>query len=306
MTSLFQRLKQGLSKTVVRLGSRLGGLFSGGRLDPATCEALEEALIEADLGASLAHTLVEHLKKDRLDRDTSEAEVRAHLAAQIAARLKKVEQPFTLPAAKPAVVLMVGVNGAGKTTTLGKLAQLYQGQGKKVALVAGDTYRAGAVGQLAVWAERAGVALLAPETDGADPSALAFKAYDAAVAGGVDVLFIDTAGRLQNRQDLMAQLTKLIRTLQKKDAALPHATLLVLDATVGQNAHSQVKTFREMANVTGLVITKLDGTAKAGVVVALADAFGLPVHFIGVGETAADLRPFEATAFANALLDVKE
>jgi fused signal recognition particle receptor len=302
----FSRLKEGLRRTSGNLTDGITQLFTHKKLDAATCEELEELLIRADMGVATAAALIDDLRRERFGKDVTEHEVRVFLAERIAARLAAVATPLRLPADKtPAVVLMVGVNGAGKTTTIGKLAEKLSADGKKVMVAAGDTYRAGAIEQLAVWAARTGVEIIKPEKEGADPAGLMFKAVEHAKAHHADVLLCDTAGRLQNRQDLMAQLEKILRVIRKADPTAPHATLLVLDATVGQNAHQQVSAFKQMADVTGLIMTKLDSTAKGGVVVSLAQAFGLPVHFIGIGETTADLRAFEAEAFAHALMGVE-
>ena len=244
--------------------------------------------------------------KNRFGKEVTEAEVKAALAAQITTILQPVAKPFVISDAhKPFVVLMVGVNGAGKTTTIGKLAKQWREAGKKVLLVAGDTFRAAAVGQLTTWAERAGVPLLTG-AEGADPAALAYQGLERGRAEGADIVLIDTAGRLQNKTGLMDELAKITRVLKKLDDSAPHATLLVLDATAGQNAHSQVELFKQAAQVTGLIVTKLDGSAKGGVLVALAQKAGLPVHAIGVGEGIDDLRPFAAEDFARALMGVEE
>jgi len=303
----FSKLKDSLKRTSSGLTDGISQLFTHRKLDAATCDELEELLIMADMGVEASAALIEELRKDRYQKDVSEHEVRTFLAERIAEKLSPTEQPFTLPAdKKPAVVLMVGVNGAGKTTTIGKLAEKFKAEGKNVMLAAGDTYRAGAVEQLNIWAGRAGVPIVMPEKEGADPASLMFKAIEQATDQGVDILLCDTAGRLQNRKDLMEQLAKILRVIRKVDETAPHATLLVLDATVGQNAHAQVKAFQEMANVTGLIMTKLDSTAKGGVVVGLTQAFNLPLHFIGVGEKTSDLRPFSARDFAYALMGLTD
>ncbi len=269
-------------------------------LDDAMLEELEELLIQADMGVETALAITANIAEGRMGRRLTTAEIKALLAGEIARILAPVARPLPLYAKRPQVVLVVGVNGAGKTTTIGKLAAQFRQAGKSVIIAAGDTFRAAAVEQLQVWGERAGVPVMtAPE--GSDPASLAYDALARAQAEGVDLLMIDTAGRLQNRADLMAELAKIIRVLRKRDETAPHNTLLVLDATTGQNALSQVDIFRKMADVTGLVMTKLDGTARGGVLVALADRFGLPIHAIGVGEQIDDLAPFEPADFADAL-----
>ncbi|GAB4181518.1 MAG: hypothetical protein OHK0024_20490 [Thalassobaculales bacterium] len=303
MSSWLSRLKSGLSRSAGRLKDGIAGLFAGRRLDAATLGELEELLIAADLGVATSARLVDALRK--LPADSGEAAVRAALAQAIAAVLAPVARPLALvPARKPHVVLVVGVNGTGKTTSIGKLARHYRGQGLSVWLAAGDTFRAAAVEQLKIWGERAGVPVVAG-AERADPAALAFDALSQARAAGADLLLIDTAGRLHNKADLMAELQKIVRVLRKLDPEAPHDTLLVLDATTGQNAHAQVDTFRQMAPLSGLVLTKLDGTAKGGVVVGLAERFGLPVVAVGVGEGADDLKPFEAAAFARSLVGLE-
>ena len=297
----FQRLKSGLARSSAKLAGGITGLFTKKKLDRALLDELEEALIAADLGPATAARLIQALAKDRFDKEITEHEVREIFAAEIATILKPVARPLELTARKPHVVLVVGVNGSGKTTTIGKLAQAYKKAGKAVMLAAGDTFRAAAVEQLKIWGERAGVTVIARET-GSDAAGLAFDALAAAKAQGADLLLVDTAGRLQNKTELMAELQKILRVIRKLDPEAPHDILLVLDATTGQNAHSQVDIFKAMCEVTGLVVTKLDGSAKGGVLVALAEKFKLPVHAIGVGETAEDLRPFDADAFARGLM----
>lgn len=265
-------------------------------------DELEEVLIMADLGPDLAAELVKDFGKEKFGKDITGAEVRTELAARITDILQSYARPLEIAAdKKPFVILVVGVNGAGKTTTIGKFAEQFQSEGKKVMLAAGDTFRAAAIEQLKVWGARANVPVIA-STQGGDSAAIAHDAIVTAKKENADVLLIDTAGRLQNKTDLMAELQKMIRVMKKQDESVPHAVLLVLDATVGQNAVSQTKTFKELVDVTGLVVTKLDGTAKAGVVVALARQFGLPVHAIGVGEKASDLSAFDAAEFAKSLL----
>jgi fused signal recognition particle receptor len=296
------RLRAGLSRTSSQLTSGIAAALTRRRLDQQTLDALEETLIAADLGVATAAKLTAALAREKFDKEVTDEEVRVALADDIADILAPVALPLVPdPARKPHVVLVIGVNGSGKTTTIGKLARLYRDEGRSVMLAAGDTFRAAAIDQLRIWGERTGCPVVARET-GADAAGLAFDALETAKREGADLLLIDTAGRLHNREDLMGELSKVIRVLRKLDADAPHSCLLVLDATVGQNAHSQVEIFREMASVTGLVITKLDGTARGGVLVALAERFGLPVHAIGVGEGVDDLRPFDARAFARDLM----
>ena len=296
------RLAHGLKRSSSRLGSGIAGILGGRRLDKAILAELEDLLIAADLGPATAAKLTAELARERLGKEVNEIEVRELLAGAIARMLEPVAKPLLPdPTKKPFVVLVVGVNGSGKTTTLGKLARLYRQEGRTVLIAACDTFRAAAIEQLKIWGERSGVPVIARES-GADPAGLAFDALARARAEGTDLLLIDTAGRLHNKADLMAELSKIVRVLRKLDPEAPEECLLVLDATVGQNAHQQVETFRALTNVSGLVLTKLDGTAKGGVVVALAERFVLPVRAIGVGEGVDDLRPFEATAFARSLL----
>lgn len=269
-------------------------------LDDAMLESLEELLIQADMGVDTAMRVTANLAEGRMGRRLSTREIREALASEIARIMAPVARPLPLYAKRPQVVLIVGVNGSGKTTTIGKLASQFRAAGKSVVIAAGDTFRAAAVEQLQVWGARAGVPVLtAPE--GSDPASLAFDALTRAQAEGADLLMIDTAGRLQNRADLMEELAKIVRVLRKVDPSAPHNTLLVLDATTGQNALNQVEIFRKIADVSGLVMTKLDGTARGGVLVALADRFGLPIHAIGVGEQIDDLQPFDPEDFARAL-----
>ncbi len=270
-------------------------------LDDAMLESLEEMLITADMGVDTATRVTANIAEGRFGKRISTSELRDALASEIARIMAPVARPLPLYPQKPQVVLVVGVNGSGKTTTIGKLASQFKAAGKSVVIAAGDTFRAAAVEQLQVWGTRAGVPVLtAPE--GSDPASLAFDALTKAQADGADLLLIDTAGRLQNRQDLMEELSKIVRVIRKKDPTAPHNTILVLDATTGQNAINQVEIFRKIADVTGLVMTKLDGTAKGGVLVALADKFGLPIHAIGIGEQIDDLAPFDPDDFARALV----
>ena len=299
---LWRRFTSGLARTASQLGAGIANL-SRRKLDKATLAELEDLLIEADLGMEAANRVVQQVGRVRLDQDVSEDEIKELLAAEIERELTAVARPFELPACKPAVVLVVGVNGSGKTTTIGKLAARLKGEGKRVLIAAGDTFRAAAIEQLEKWGERTGTPVVA-RAPGSDPAGVAFEALERARTEDADVLFVDTAGRLQNKQALLAELEKIVRVVKKLDAGAPHAVLLVLDATVGQNALSQVEAFAKTAGVTGLVIAKLDGTAKGGILVALANRFGLPVHFVGVGEAVEDLMPFSARDFARALVDL--
>jgi fused signal recognition particle receptor len=282
------------------LVGRLLGQEKGRVLDDAMLESLEELLIAADMGVETALKVTANMAEGRFGRRMGAAEIKELLAREIAGILEPVARPMPIYARRPQVVLVVGVNGSGKTTTIGKLASQFRAAGKQVVIAAGDTFRAAAVEQLQIWGERAGVPVMtAPQ--GSDPASLAFDAMARAEAEGADLLLIDTAGRLQNRDDLMAELAKIVRVIRKRDPDAPHNTLLVLDATTGQNALNQVEIFRKIADVTGLVMTKLDGTAKGGVLVALADRVGLPIHAIGVGEAIDDLAPFDPEDFARAL-----
>ena len=305
-TSWLGRLSTGLSRTSRRLSDGITGIFARRTLDEEALQELEDLLIGADLGVETAARLAANLARTRFGTEVTAEEVRAALAEDIAGILDPVAVPLTIDAAlRPHVVLVVGVNGTGKTTTIGKLAKQLGEDGHKVMLAAGDTFRAAGVSQLALWGERIGCPVVSRPT-GADAAGLVFDALARARDEGADVLLVDTAGRLQNRADLMAELQKIIRVIGKLDPDAPHSCLLVLDATTGQNAHAQVGTFREMTDVTGLVLTKLDGSAKGGVVVALAARFGLAVHAVGVGEGEDDLRPFEATAFARRLVGLAD
>ena len=296
------RLRAGLSRTSSRLSDGISGIFSGRKLDDAALEDLEDLLITSDLGVETAAKLSAELARTRFDKEVSADEIRSALAAQVTTILEPVAKPLVAdPAHRPHIILVTGVNGSGKTTTIGKLAKRLKEDGKSVMLAAGDTFRAAAIEQLKIWGERSGCPVVST-SQGADAASLAFEAIDRARAENMDVLIIDTAGRLQNREDLMQQLQKVVRVISKQDETAPHDTLLVLDATTGQNAHSQVETFQSMCNVTGLIVTKLDGSARGGVLVALAEKFALPVHAIGVGEGEDDLRPFEADAFARSLV----
>lgn len=297
----FARLASGLKRSSDNLTSSITSVFTKRKLDAATLEELEDVLIQADLGIDTATAITETLRRDRFDRDVSGEDVRAVLATEVEKVLGPVAQPLVVDTSKkPFIILMIGVNGSGKTTTIGKLAQKFAAEGKSVMLAAGDTFRAAAIEQLQVWGQRTGAPVIAKPA-GADASGLAFDAVTQAKAEGRDILIIDTAGRLQNRDELMNELEKVIRVIKKVEPEAPHATLLTLDATTGQNALKQVEIFGKRAGVTGLVMTKLDGTARGGILVAIAKQFGLPVHFIGVGEGVADLEPFEAKDFARAI-----
>jgi fused signal recognition particle receptor len=301
----FRRLRQGLTRSSSKLTEGIAAIFTKRRLDDEAIEELEELLITADLGVKTAAELTANLRRTRFGKDVTDQEVRAAIAGDVARLLEPVAKPLAIdPSHRPHIVLVVGVNGSGKTTTIGKLASLYAKAGQRVMLAAGDTFRAAAVEQLKIWGERAGATVIARPT-GADAAALAFDAANAARDAGADLLLIDTAGRLHNKADLMDELAKVIRVLKKVDPTAPHDCLLVLDATTGQNAHAQVETFRALVKVTGLVVTKLDGSAKGGVLVSLAEKFGMPVHAVGVGEGIDDLRPFKAQEFADGLMGVK-
>jgi len=302
----FARLKAGLTRSSSKLGDGIAGIFSKRKLDDAALEELEELLITADLGVATATRLTAELAKTRFNKDVDPEEVRSALAEDIARVLEPVAQPLVLdPAQTPNVILVVGVNGSGKTTTIGKLASHYRAQGLSVRLAAGDTFRAAAIEQLKIWGERTGCPVVAGK-QGADSAGLAFEAVEAAKAAGDDVLLIDTAGRLHNRAELMAELQKVARVIKKVEPSAPHHVVLVLDATTGQNALTQVGTFKELVDLTGLVVTKLDGSARGGVLVALAEKYGLPVHAVGVGEGAEDFRPFTAKDFASALVGLEQ
>ena len=300
--SFFARLKEGLSRSTSKITETLTTVFKKRRLDDEALEELEELLISADLGTAAATRIIAGFRRTRFGKEVTDEEIKASLAEEIAAILTPVALPLVLnPLLKPQVVLVVGVIGTGKTTTIGKLAQNYHDQGLRAIMAAGDTFRAAAVEQLQVWGERTGTPVITGKPNG-DSAGLAFDALSRAEADGADVLLIDTAGRLHNKGALMEELRKIIRVLKKKDVTAPHSVLLVLDATTGQNAIQQVRVFKDMVDVTGLVVTKLDGSARGGIVVALAEIFGLPVHAVGVGEKAGDLRPFDAGEFARGLV----
>jgi fused signal recognition particle receptor len=297
----YERMRAGFQKTSDRLGDNLSGLFTREALDEATLDDIEEALIASDLGPTTAAKVRDRLASERFERGLSEAALREIVAQELEKILAPVARPLEIEAfPRPQVILVVGVNGSGKTTTIAKLAHLFQEQDYSVLLAAGDTFRAAAIAQLEVWAGRIGVPVITgPE--GGDSSAIVFDGVKKATAEGIDVLIVDTAGRLQNKTHLMDELAKIRRVLGRLNPAAPHDVVLVLDATTGQNALSQIEVFREVAGVTGLVMTKLDGTARGGILVAIAKKFGLPVHFIGVGEGVGDLEPFEASDFAKAI-----
>ena len=299
--SWWKRLSSGLSRSSSAIGQGITDIFSKRKLDTTTLEDLEDVLVRADLGVIAAQRIAEAVGRGRYDREIDPAEVRAVLADEVEHSLAPVAQPLKIDwAKKPFVVLVVGVNGSGKTTTIGKIASKYRAEGRSVMLAAGDTFRAAAIEQLRIWGTRIGAKVIERE-QGSDAASLAFEAVQAAKAEAADLLLIDTAGRLQNRAELMSELEKIVRVIKKIDAAAPHAVLLVLDATVGQNALNQVEIFARTAGVTGLVMTKLDGTARGGILVAIAEKYRMPVHFIGVGEGADDLEPFEARDFARAI-----
>lgn len=306
MAGFFSRLKQGLSRSTQKLTGGLATGFTRRKLDDAALEELEDLLIGADLGPAVAARVIAEFRRTRFGRDVTDEEVRQALSSEIATILDPVARPLAIdPSRRPHVVLVVGVNGTGKTTTIGKLALDYVERGLRPILVAGDTFRAAAVEQLQVWGERTGAQVISGKPE-ADAAGLAYDALVQAAAADADILLIDTAGRLHNKAALMEELRKMIRVLRKADPTAPHSVLLVLDATTGQNAVNQVRVFREMVDVTGLVVTKLDGSARGGIVVALAEEFGVPVHAVGVGEQAGDLRPFEALDFARGLVGSAE
>jgi fused signal recognition particle receptor len=299
--SWWQRLAGGLKRTSNTLGAAISDLVMRGPLSPERIVEIEETLIRADLGVDVAARMATAMGEGRYH---NLAEVQAVLVAEVEKVLTPVAKPLVIGDAKPFVILVVGVNGSGKTTTIGKLAAKFRGEGRRVLLAAGDTFRAAAIEQLKIWGTRTGATVIARE-QGADAAGLAFEALQAARAQGADVLLVDTAGRLQNKAVLMDELEKIVRVMKKLDPAAPHAVLLVLDATVGQNALSQVEVFQRIAGVTGLAMTKLDGTARGGILVAIAAKYGLPVHFIGIGEGVEDLAPFAAQDFAKAIAGIE-
>jgi len=296
----WQRLASGLKRSSSALGGAIADLAKR-PLDAATIEDIEDELIRADLGVETSANIAEVLSQGRFNTSVSAEEIKEVVAGEVEKTLADVARPLSIDTAKrPFVILVAGVNGSGKTTTIGKLAARLRRDGRSVMLAAGDTFRAAAIEQLKIWADRTGAAFMAREP-GADAAGLAFDAVAAARERGIDVLLIDTAGRLQNRSDLMGELQKVVRAIKKVDDSAPHATLLVLDATVGQNALSQVEIFKNDIGVTGLAMTKLDGTARGGILVAIAEKFKMPVHYIGVGEAVEDLAPFSARDFARAI-----
>ena len=302
--SWWKRLSGGLKRTSASLGGAIADLVSKRKLDAAAVEDLESELIRADLGPDFAARVIKTLTDGRYEKGIAPDEVKAVLAGEIEKVLSAVAKPLDITA-RPFVILVCGVNGSGKTTTIGKLAAKFRAEGKSVMLVAGDTFRAAAIDQLKIWATRTGASVRA-STPGADAASLAFEAVTAAKTEGTDVVLVDTAGRLQNRTELMCELEKILRVIRKVEPTAPNAVLLVLDATVGQNALSQVEIFGKMAGVTGLVMTKLDGTARGGILVAIADRFKRPVHFVGVGEGVDDLAAFTARDFARAVVGIED
>ena len=300
------RLRNGLGKSSNRLVDGISSIFSDRPIDAKTLEELEDLLISADLGVDTANKLIENISKRRFSADINTSEIRKALANDIVEILGPVARPLdqmTKPSKGPQVILLVGTNGTGKTTTIGKLAKRFQEENKSVVLAAGDTFRAAAVDQLKLWGERTNAAVISQNT-GSAPAAVAYEALEYAIANNKDVLLIDTAGRLHNKENLMSELEKVVRVLRKIDEEVPQEIILILDATTGQNAHIQVETFKKLINISGLIVTKLDGSARGGVIVALADRFSLPIFAIGVGEEADDLRPFTAQNFADSLLEL--
>jgi fused signal recognition particle receptor len=296
----FAQLRQGLARTSAALSGNVASVLTKRWFDEETLDELEEVLIKADLGPAMAGRVREELARSRHERGLAPEAVREVLATEIAKVLVPVAKPLTLSAARPNVILIVGVNGTGKTTTAAKLAHNFMRDGHSVLLAAADTFRAAAIDQLKLWGGRIGAEVVAKDV-GADPAGVAYEALERARAEGKDVLLIDTAGRLQNKSDLMAELAKIVRVLKKLDDSAPHGVLLVLDATTGQNALAQVEVFKEIAGVTGLVVTKLDGTARGGILVAIAERYGIPINAIGIGEGIDDLEPFDADSFARAI-----
>ncbi|RME94925.1 MAG: signal recognition particle-docking protein FtsY [Alphaproteobacteria bacterium] len=302
----FARLRDGLSRTSNALTENITTIFTKRKLDDATLQELEDALIQADLGVEMAVQITEEVARGRYNKEIAPEEVRAVLGAEVASVLEPMARPLEIdPARKPHVILVVGVNGTGKTTTIGKLAHQFAREGRSVMMAAGDTFRAAAIDQLKIWGERTGAPVIARDV-GADAAGLTYDALQQAREQQTDVLLIDTAGRLQNKADLMEELAKIVRVIKKLDETAPHSVLLVLDATTGQNAIRQVEVFREIAGVTGLIMTKLDGTARGGILVAIARKFGLPIHAIGVGESVEDLQPFDAYEFAALIAGAHE
>jgi fused signal recognition particle receptor len=300
----WRRLGVGLKRTSSSIGDAISDLVVKRRLDQAMLDEIEEALIRADLGIDCAARIAAAVGEGRYDKSITSDEVKQVLAREVEKVLDPVAKPLAIENAKPFVVLVVGVNGSGKTTTIGKLAAQARAQGRSVLLAAGDTFRAAAIDQLKVWGARSSASVIA-RAPGADAAGLAFDALSQARSEKIDLLLVDTAGRLQNKAVLMDELEKMVRVMKKVDPAAPHAVLLVLDATVGQNALAQVEVFRDVAGVTGLAMTKLDGTARGGILVAIAEKYGLPVHFVGVGEGIEDLAPFSAREFARAIAGIE-
>ena len=304
--SWFKRLRSGLAKTSNQLAEGISGVFNKRKLDASTLEELEDLLIQADLGVDTTMRITERLSEERYNKEISGEEIRQVLAEEVEAVLEPVAVPLTVSGDhKPHIILVVGVNGTGKTTTIGKLARIFTAEGKRITLAAGDTFRAAAIEQLKIWGERTNSPVIARDT-GADAAGLVYDALTQAREDGRDILIIDTAGRLQNKATLMAELEKIVRVIKKQDETGPHTVLLTLDATTGQNALNQVEIFRKTAGVTGLIMTKLDGTARGGILVAIADKHKMPVHAIGVGEGAEDLQPFDARDFARAIAGFSE
>lgn len=301
----FKRITAGLSKSSSLMSEQMSSLFKKRKLDNAALNDLEDILIQADLGLEASGKVISSLSKEKFDKEVNELEIKITLGEVISEILTPLESPLKLTHKKPQILLFVGVNGSGKTTTLGKLAKKYSSQGKKVMIAAGDTFRAAAVEQLTVWSDLAGAKIISGE-QGSDAAGLVYDAIDQAKEADTDILMIDTAGRLQNRTELMDELEKIVRVIKKQDASAPHHCILVLDATVGQNALMQTKAFTDHAGVTGIIMTKLDGTAKGGVLVALAEKYKLPIHAIGIGERLEDLENFSAAVFSAALSGTSE
>ena len=305
MTNFFQKLGLGLKKSSNKLTSGISDIFTKRKIDSQTLEELEELLITSDLGVKASTKIIAKFGERRLNKDASSAEIRSELAADIETILKPCEQNLAIDTnIKPFVILMVGVNGAGKTTTIGKLAAKFKQEGKQISFIAGDTFRAAAVEQLEVWGKRNDIRVY-KGPNGCDAAGLCFDGLTEAIKQGDDIVFIDTAGRLQNKAGLMDELKKIIRVIKKVIPEAPHATLLTIDATTGQNALAQVQTFKEMVDVSGLIITKLDGTAKGGILVAIAEEQPTPIHFIGIGEGIDDLDKFNAHDFANSIMELE-
>jgi fused signal recognition particle receptor len=302
--SWWQRLSGGLKRTSTAIGSSISDLIAKRKLDSAALEELEEVLIRADLGVDLAARIAAAIGEGRYNKTITAAEVKAVLAAEVERVMAPVAKPLVIGPQRPFTILVAGVNGSGKTTTIGKLAARLRAEGRRVMLAAGDTFRAAAIDQLKIWGERTGARVIA-RAPGSDPASLVFEALEEARRQGADVLMVDTAGRLQNKTALMDELDKIVRVMKRFDPEAPHAVLLVLDATVGQNALSQVEIFRQTAGVTGLAMTKLDGTARGGILAAISAKYKLPVHYIGIGEGAEDLAPFAAADFARAIAGIE-